>query len=379
MQRGVSGGIACLWLAVLAASRVGAQPDVATARERARIYVQVAERIAPGVHVLRQREPNFAGVVGNVTVIEQHSGLVLVDAGASHGSGQRIVELVRGISAKPVHTVVLSHWHGDHVMGLTAILAAWPAADVVAHEAAGADIAGRLTKIFPLTPEPSYEEERRQGLFQAYTNIEKEQAAQAATDAERAGWRAALANRDLRLADVAGTHVVPVKRTFRDSLVLPDPVTPVEVRFLGRANTTGDAIAWLPRQRVLVTGDVIVAPTPYMIQVFPGDLLATLARLRELPFAVLVPGHGAPQRDRRYLDRLVALVSAVRAKVPALARAGVPLDSMPSRTDFSRERTAFTGNDPWLRYWFDAYGLVPLIESVYNEAVGRPLGPTPPE
>lgn len=355
-----------------------AQIAAEAALRQGQMYVQIAERVAPRVHVLRQRQPNFAGVLGNVAVIEQSDGLVLVDAGASHGSGLRIVQLVRSISPKPVKTVVISHWHGDHVLGLSAILAAWPNADVIAHERAAADISSRLDQFAPRVPSPKYEEERRRTLDAAYNDIEKNQAAQATSAEEKAGWRASLANRELRLADVPGTHLVLPKRTFADSLTLADADAPVELKFLGRANTSGDVVVWLPRQRVLVTGDIVVEPVPYMIQVFPGELMATLDRLRKIPFDVLVPGHGVPQRDQRYLDKLSALVGAVRDQVAPLARAGVPLDSIPARTEFAKQRSAFAGSDAWLAYWFDLYGLTPLIESVYNEALGRPLGPLPP-
>ena len=40
-------------------------------------------------------------VIGNVTVVEQSDGLVLVDAGGTPGAGRRVVELVRGISLSP--------------------------------------------------------------------------------------------------------------------------------------------------------------------------------------------------------------------------------------------------------------------------------------
>ncbi len=168
------------------------------------------------------------------------------------------------------------------------------------------------------------------------------------------------------------------KRTFADSLTLADASMPVELKFLGRANTSGDVVVWLPRERVLIAGDIVVEPVPFMIQVFPVEWLATVDRLRQYPFAVLVPGHGVTQRDRRYVDRLAAFVVAVREQVAPLARAGVPLDSIAARTQFDAQRSAFAGSDAWLGYWFDLYALTPLIESVYSEALGRPLGPPAP-
>jgi glyoxylase-like metal-dependent hydrolase (beta-lactamase superfamily II) len=299
-----------------------------------------------------------------------------VDAGVSHGSGVRIVELVKSISPKPVKTVVLTHWHGDHFLGLSAIVATWPQADIIAHQQTAADMDARL-KQFPREPSTAYEAERIRSLGAVLADLETT-IVRAPSPEERAGWRAALINnRELRLADVAGTHLVMPRRTFTDTLTLPDASVPVELIFLGRANTSGDISAWLPRQRVLIAGDAVVEPIPFMFNVYPSEMLQVYQRMREMNYRVLVPGHGVPQRDRAYLDRLSGLVRAVQAQVEPLARQGVILDSIPGRTDFARERRRFAGNDRWLSYWFDQYALTPLIESVYQEARGEPLGPAP--
>jgi glyoxylase-like metal-dependent hydrolase (beta-lactamase superfamily II) len=191
---------------------------------------------------------------------------------------------------------------------------------------------------------------------------------EAPTEEERAGWRAALIdNRAIRFADVSGTHLLLPKRTFVDTLTLADPVAPIELRFLGRANTTGDIVAWLPQQKVLVAGDIVVEPVPFMINVFPTDLEATLSKMHSIPFEILIPGHGVPQRDHELLNRLSDLMRDAIAQVGPLARAGVPVDSVAHRTNFSRHKPLFAGTDPWLGYWFDGYTIAPLIESVYNE------------
>ena len=58
--------------------------------------------------------PHFIDPIGNVVVVEQSDGLVLLDSGGSFGSGERVVAMIRGISPKPVKAVVISHWHSDH-------------------------------------------------------------------------------------------------------------------------------------------------------------------------------------------------------------------------------------------------------------------------
>lgn len=96
--------------------------------------VQETLRVAPGVWLLAQ--PRFqVQPTGNVTVIEQADGLVLVDAGGSPGAGRRIVAAIRGLSRKPVKAIVITHWHGDHPQGLSELLKAWPEARTIATRA----------------------------------------------------------------------------------------------------------------------------------------------------------------------------------------------------------------------------------------------------
>lgn len=89
-------------------------------------YLETIERVAPHVWLIRQPEPFHLQPIGNVTIIEQSDGLVLIDAGGSPGSGRRIVRLIKSVSAKPVKAVAITHWHGDHPFGLPAIVAEWP-------------------------------------------------------------------------------------------------------------------------------------------------------------------------------------------------------------------------------------------------------------
>lgn len=170
--------------------------------------------------------------------------------------------------------------------------------------------------------------------------------------------------------------VIP-RKTFSERLVLPDRTTPVELLSLGRANTSGDVAAWLPRQRVLIAGDIVVEPIPYMFSVYPTEMLEVFDHIRALRYRALVPGHGAPQRDEAFLDRLSGLVREVQNQVGPLARENVALADVAGRTDFAVQRKAFAGTDAWLGYWFDSYALTPLIESVYKEARGAELGPPP--
>ncbi|MGZ8345928.1 MAG: MBL fold metallo-hydrolase, partial [Allosphingosinicella sp.] len=91
-----------------------------------------ARQVAPGVHLLSTPEEYRGPVVGNVTVIEQSDGIVLVDSGLTAADGRRVVSFVRALTDKPVKAVLITHWHNDHPQGVSALREAWPRARIIA-------------------------------------------------------------------------------------------------------------------------------------------------------------------------------------------------------------------------------------------------------
>ena len=337
-------------------------------------YFEISEKVADGVWVIRQAEPFHLQPIGNVVVIEQADGLVLVDSGGSPGSGRRIAGLIRGLSPKPVKAVVLTHWHGDHTLGLSAIKAAWPGLEVIAARKTAEALAGASMSAYAKNaPDPAKTAEfmKRLDGFEPYLAAQVADAS--LTPAERAGFERAQRLFHRYRADTQDLFVVTPTRTFDDRLTLADPVQPIEVIHPGRANTEGDTVAWLPRQKVLAAGDLVVMPLPFGFNAYPQDWTAALKRLRAYDFKVLVPGHGAPQKDRAYLDRLIALIGEVRAQVAPRAKQGLSLDDTRKRLDLSRQARLFAGDDPWLNRWFKSYWTDPLSEAAWKEANGIPI------
>src|SRR5690349_21171851 len=86
---------------------------------------------------------------GNVVVIEQSDGLVVVDAGGSPPSGVAIVAEIRKLSKKPVKTLIYTHWHGDHNLGAGAFRAAWPHVTIVSTAKTREAMTGVLAPTLP--------------------------------------------------------------------------------------------------------------------------------------------------------------------------------------------------------------------------------------
>jgi glyoxylase-like metal-dependent hydrolase (beta-lactamase superfamily II) len=337
-------------------------------------YSQIIEKVADGIWVIRQAKPFHLQPIGNVVVVEQKDGLVLLDSGDSPGAGRRIAALIRSVSAKPVKAVAISHWHGDHSLGLPGLKESWPNLRIITTAETKQDLLGAPMAAFAKDgPDPAhsaaYHKVIQRGIA-LFTGIADKPETAAF---ERAGYAQTV--RELADYDqnVEGLYVAAPTETFADRLVLDDPVRPVELVHPGRANTDGDLAVWLPRQKVLATGDMVVAPIPFGFGSYPADWLRSLAALRAYPFRLLIPGHGAPQHDRAYLDRLSGLIADVRRQVAPLAAAHLSFEDTRKRVDLSRDRRLFAGDDPWLGLWFDRDWAEPFVKMAWQEASGVPI------
>ncbi|HEX4738717.1 MAG TPA: MBL fold metallo-hydrolase [Allosphingosinicella sp.] len=353
---------------------IGAAPAPAPHALPADGYSEIIEKVADGIWVIRQAKPFHLQPIGNVVVVEQKDGLVLLDSGDSPGAGRGIAALIRSVSAKPVKAVAISHWHGDHSMGLPGLKESWPNLRIITTVETKQDLLGAsMARYAKDGPDPAHSAAFHKGIEDTMAAMASLVSKPETPTFKKTGYTQTM--RELADYDrnVEGLYVAAPTETFTDRLVLADPVRPVELIHPGRANTDGDLAAWLPRQKVLATGDMVVAPIPYGFGSYPADWLRSLQVLRALPFRVLIPGHGVPQRDRAYLDRLAALIADVRHQVAPLAAAHLSLDETRKKVDLSRERRLFAGDDPWLGLWFDQYWARPFVTMAWQEANGIPI------
>jgi glyoxylase-like metal-dependent hydrolase (beta-lactamase superfamily II) len=332
-----------------------------------------AREISPEVHLLATPQDYYGPAIGNVSIVEQSDGFVLVDSGLTAGNGRTIVSYIRARSQKPVKAVIITHWHNDHPQGVSAIRGAWPKVRIIATEETKKGMVGpELGELVGLEPGPQYDERVNKLNAEQQVTLDK-LIADPATAPDRVE-RAKKAKNDYMVfaESYAGTHVVPPTETFVKELRIDDPAVPVEVKFLGRANTAGDAIVWLPKQKIAMSGDMVVWPTPFGFFSFPGDWVQTLGMLKALGYRTLIPGHGEPQTDTAYIDNLIASIEDIRAQVGPLAKRGLSLEEVGKRVDFSRYRDLF-GKTERMKALFKVYWTDPMTENAWKEAKGLPI------
>jgi cyclase len=221
--------------------------------------------VADGVHAYLQ--PDGGWYLNNAVLITGPGTAITIDTAATEARTLAYRRAVAQVTDAPVRTLVATHHHGDHTHGNHL----FPEATVISH---------------------AYCRER----------------------VVREDYHAVLAL-------FTGPHWGDIRPaapglTFHDALTLWSGRRRVELRHPGRtAHTAGDVYAWLPDERVLVSGDLVFnGGTPLLAEGSPTGLARTLEELAELDPAVIVPGHGglagpeALQETLEYLGWLQARV-----------------------------------------------------------------------
>jgi glyoxylase-like metal-dependent hydrolase (beta-lactamase superfamily II) len=147
------------------------------------------------------------------------------------------------------------------------------------------------------------------------------------------------------------------------------------VLHLGRGNTAGDAVVYLPAEKIVVAGDLVDHPVPYLGGGYPVELVGTLERLHALDFATLVPGHGDVLRGKAYLELVIdfvrTVVAAVDAEVHARGNGSRNLDAVRTavlaKVPVAEWRARFAGEDSEAKDFFEHFALEGLITAAYAE------------
>lgn len=348
-------------LALACLSVVLTEPTFAEAQERFDVQV---ERLAEDVYVARRTPSWRLWVQANVTIIVNEQDVVVVDGGGFSAHVENVIAEIQRITEKPVSVVVTTHWHQDHNLGVHLYREHYPDVRLVSHRNTRDTLAESNAETLPRVTSEAYEERllerNRERLEDARMAGEHETVVSFYEDYV-AGAREVA--RDMRRA-----RSNLADETFDRRLVLHRGERTIEILHFGRANTAGDAIVWLPRERIVATGDVVVRPTPYGFGSYPRAWTETLHRILELPFDVLVPGHGEVLRDGRYVSALIELMESVAEQTCAAVAAGTDdVEALREVVDLSAFDERIAGADPLRLHLFDIWFKRPIVEAAFEE------------
>jgi glyoxylase-like metal-dependent hydrolase (beta-lactamase superfamily II) len=251
----------------------------------------------------------------------------------SPGGAWALREELKGLTPRPVRYVVNTHWHWDHAHGNQIY---GPEVEVVGHEytqrklAAGDSTRGRSWDMFI------------GGLPGRITEL-KDRVAKTADAAERGKLQSQLAVLETQLEGTRAIAVKPPTVTLTDHLTLFRGSREIRLLFLGRAHTGGDIVVFLPKERVVITGDLLVEGTSYMGDAFVPEWIQTIEALKAVDFDTVLPGHGKAWTGKAKLDHWQAYLRDFWAQAQKFHAAGTPWEEAARQVDLRGNAVNYPG------------------------------------
>lgn len=249
-----------------------------------------AKEIAPGVYFWQgeadKREP------ANCTWVIFKDYVLVIDANFPWGA-REILPRIKATTNKPIRFVFDTHYHGDHSFGNSVFTDA--GASIICSEVCAEELRTKGVKGWANSHDPAHP-----------------------LDAYR-----------LEQASI----------TFTDRMVFDDGTQRVELTRVGPGHSKGDAVAYLPKQKILVTGDLCVTWSAGNnmadADADHDNWVRALDRMAAWDVQTVISGHGTPAgppaltAQREYLADLVSQVRAGK-------RAGKSADELARQIDLSK-------------------------------------------
>lgn len=313
-------------------------------------------RVAEGVYAVVARF-----LPANAAIIINDEDVIVVDAHVTPGAARDLIAEIRKLTDKPVRFLINTHRHGDHIHGNQSYLADYPGLQIIAHTATREDIEkfsipavkDSLASL-PRSMGEITRDERllAEGRDQTGKNLSDEQKREMRRDIDRRKtYNAGLQELDIKLPTM----------TFNRSLTLHRGGREIRLLHFGKAHTRGDTIVYLPKERVLITGDFL-ADKLWVGGGYPLQYLDALKEAARLDFDTVIPGHGPILRGKDHLMRMTKILESLIDQVRACVREGLSLEETQKKVDlktFSDFITEFNISDG--------------VRRAYLELTGKPL------
>jgi cyclase len=298
-------------------------------------------KLADGVYEIEHRGEPFPS--GNTTVIIGDRQVFVVDSCFLPAAAREDIAQIRQWTDKPVSFVLNTHFHNDHNLGNRVYMDAFPAVTIIAEVETKKDM-----DMFG--PGSESREEKSIASFQRALDTGKTKKGRVLTAEEIKEVKDALAQRLPVVEELKKMTFQSATLTFDHDFSIDVGNREVQVKFLGRGNTNGDAVVYLPREKIVVAGDLVVYPLPYAYDGYPTEWIQTLQKLAALDASTIVPGHGPVLHDKAYVlligDLLKSAVEQMSVEIkrtgPAMFRT---LDEVKGAVDLSAFRPRFANKD----------------------------------
>jgi cyclase len=256
----------------------------------------------------------------NGAVILTDDGVIVVDTHSKPSASRALYTQIQEISKKPVIKVINTHFHFDHTQGNQSYPAVNPKVEIIATE---------QTKVNLITPSSSVGGvafvEAQIKTMPAEIDKLKSDIQKESDPAKKKNLESSLQQAESYLQELKSMKLTMPTRTITTTTTLKENGREIQLHVLGRAHTNGDLFVYLPKEKVVASGDALIDWMPFLNDAYPEEWVTTLTALEKLDFTSIVPGHGdvLPKSHlaffRGYFVDLIAAVKKASADKATLA------------------------------------------------------------
>lgn len=261
------------------------------------------------------------GSLGNAAIIDLGDTTLVVDTFATIQAADDLRAAAEHLTGNPVSYVVNTHWHSDHTSGNQVFV---PTAQIIS-----TSTTRDIMDTFSRSRLAGFQEKPEQ-LIQGINELDEK--IQQETDEKRKKemeWENATDREFVEMLPHL-VHTLPTL-TFNQQMTIHGSKRSVQLLTFGGGHTQSDAIVYIPEDKVVVTGDLVLSRHhPVLAYANPTEWLRILEQIEQLDVEVIVPGHGEVsslhelREVRGYITDLVAAVTEALQNNKSLDEVEVP-------------------------------------------------------
>ena len=287
------------------------------------------QQIQPDIYIATGTGAMNVG--SNAGIIVNDEDVVVVDTHITPKAARVLIRELKVITNKPVRFLINTHFHYDHTNGNQVFV---QPVDIIGHE---------FTRAMLISPDLL-----KRGVFanrlaalqgeieslKARAGAERDPEARARLEQEHRAQEAYAA----ALKEVRPT---PPNLTMNSRMTIMRGGREIQILHVGRAHTGGDVVVYLPKERVLCTGDMVYSTVSFLGDAYVNEWPETLEHLKALDFENVIPGHGPPFKGKRRIEYFQAYLRDLWTQTTKLHSQGVPAEEGAKRIDMTAHKSAY--------------------------------------
>ncbi len=339
--------------------------DVASVYHMENVGKDIIAFIAP--------EPKVHIVSGHSVAIIGSNAVLVVDSGQFPALTRRMIADIKRKTSKPVRYLVNTHWHGDHNIGNAVYAAEFPGLSIISTPFTRQAMNDYVPRMLEMQQKayPKAMEGYKKAL-QSGTNPN----GSPMTEQDKRFTSGLIEVMGGLVPQLQGISYVGPNMTFTAQMNIDLGGREVSIFWPGNANTAGDAVVYVPDQKLLATGDILVWPTPYASTSYIASWVKVMDKLLAMDVATIIPGHGPVMHDKSYMQTVRQLLADLNEQTGQAVAQGLSLEDTKKKVTMQSYKDQFTHGIPERVYAWDNYFMT-AVESTWQEHKGIPIDENP--